>query len=99
MAEVRALAAEAGRSPEAIELTVFAGVALSDTWRDRPWERGLIRGPAEPVVATLADYADAGVTEMILSIGGSTRRRLATLEALVDAGLALDGPTPTRPEP
>ncbi len=89
MAEVRALATEAGRDPASVELTVFAGVALSDTWRDRPWERGLIRGPAEPVVDTLARYAEAGVTEMILSIGGSTRRRLATLEALVDAGLAL----------
>ncbi|MDH4147775.1 MAG: TIGR03619 family F420-dependent LLM class oxidoreductase [Acidimicrobiia bacterium] len=90
MAEVRRLAVEAGRDPEAIELTVFVGVALSDTWYERPWERGMIRGPAEPVVQTLLDYADAGVTEFVLSIGGSVARRLATLEALQSAGLPFD---------
>jgi probable F420-dependent oxidoreductase len=92
-AEVKALTAEAGRDPEAIELTLFVGVALSDTWRERPWERGLVRGPAEPVTETLLAYADAGVSEFVLSIGGSTSRRLATLEALTDAGLPLQNPS------
>ena len=91
-AEVKALAAEVGRDPEAIELTLFVGVALSDTWRERPWERGMVRGPAEPVMETLLAYADAGVSELVLSIGGSTSRRLATLEALADAGLPLQAP-------
>jgi probable F420-dependent oxidoreductase len=92
-AEVKALAAGAGRGPEVIELTLFVGVALSDTWRERPWERGMVRGPAGPVVETLLAYADAGVSEFILSIGGSTDRRLATLEALADAGLPLVPPS------
>lgn len=91
--EVKALAAEAGRDPAAIELTLFVGVALSDTWRERPWERGLVRGPAEPVAETLLAYAEAGASEIVLSIGGSTGRRLATLEALVDAGLPLRAAT------
>ena len=88
-AEVRALAAEAGRDPATVALTLFVGVALSDTWRERPWERGMVRGPAEQVVATLLAYAEAGVSEFILSIGGSIGRRLATLQALADAGLPL----------
>lgn len=88
-AEVRRLAAEAGRDPASVGLTVFVGVALSDTWRERPWERGMVRGPAEKVVETLLAYADAGVSEFVLSIGGSIARRLATLEALAAAGLPL----------
>jgi alkanesulfonate monooxygenase SsuD/methylene tetrahydromethanopterin reductase-like flavin-dependent oxidoreductase (luciferase family) len=91
-AEVKALAAAVGRDPDAIELTLFVGVALSDSWRERPWERGMVRGPAEPVVETLLSYADAGVSEFVLSIGGSTSRRLATLAALATAGLPLDVP-------
>ena len=90
--EVKEMAAEVGRDPEGIELTLFVGVALSDTWRERPWERGMVRGPAEPVTETLLAYADAGASELVLSIGGSTSRRLATLEALADAGLPLQAP-------
>ena len=78
-----------GRDPATIGLTVFVGVALSDTWRERPWEWGMVRGPADKVVETLLAYADAGVSEFVLSIGGSVSRRLATLEQLVVAGLPL----------
>ena len=59
----------------------------------------MVRGPAEPVVETLLAYADAGVSEVVLSIGGSTSRRLATLEALTDAGLPLQTPPPEGPDP
>lgn len=87
--EVKAMAVVQGRDPATIGLTVFVGVALSDTWRERPWEGGMVRGPAEKVVETLLAYADAGVSEFVLSIGGSVSRRLATLEQLSAAGLPL----------
>ncbi len=89
-AEVQELAAAEGRDPASIELTLFVGVALSDRWHERPWERGMVRGPAEPVVETLLAYAEAGVSEFVLSIGGSIDRRLVTIAALGDAGLPLD---------
>jgi hypothetical protein len=89
MAEVRELAAGFGRDPGQIELTVFVGVALSERTYDRPWEQGLLRGPAEAVTGHLLAYAEAGVSEVVLSIGGSVSRRLTTLSALADAGLPL----------
>ena len=87
MAEVRDLTAGFGRDPEAIELTLFVAVALSERTHERPWEQGILRGPAEAVVGHLLDYAEAGVTEVVLSMGGSVARRVALLDALIDAGL------------
>ncbi|MFN0089128.1 MAG: TIGR03619 family F420-dependent LLM class oxidoreductase [Acidimicrobiales bacterium] len=87
--EVKALARDLGRDPDGIELTVFAQVTLADTMRDQPWSRGNLRGPAPALVKLLGDYADAGVSEVILSIGGSVGRRLATIRALAEAGLPL----------
>jgi probable F420-dependent oxidoreductase len=88
-AEVRALASELGRDPDTVGLTTFASVALADEPTDPALVQGLIRGPAGHIVETLLPYAEVGVSEVILSIGGSTRRRLATIDALADAGLPI----------
>ena len=89
MQEVRELAAGFGRDPDKLELTIFVGVALAEKTYERPWERGLLRGPAGSVVEHLLAYGEAGVTEAILSIGGSVNRRLAVIAELADAGLPL----------
>ena len=39
------------------------------------------------IVETLLSYGEIGVRDVVRSIGGSTRRRLATLDALIEAGL------------
>jgi probable F420-dependent oxidoreductase len=95
-AETRELAEAAGRDLAGFELTFFVAVALSDRWRERPWERGVVQGPAAHIVETLLAYAEVGVSEFVLSIGGSVPRRLALLEALRDAGLPFDGPRQER---
>jgi probable F420-dependent oxidoreductase len=95
--EVKALAVEAGRDADSIELTLFVGVALSDTWRERPWERGMVRGPAEPVVETLLAYAEAGVSEFVLSIGGLDAPAVGDARRARPGGPALRQPSGSRP--
>ena len=52
-----------------------------------PLHQGMISGPAGHIVETLLSAGEIGVRDVVRSIGGSTRRRLATLDALIEAGL------------
>lgn len=84
LARARAEAARAGRDPNAVGLTLWAPVEITDAPAEAPpWERGVIAGRPDDIAAALAAYRDVGVSHVVLVLGGSPARRLRAMELLV----------------
>lgn len=80
----------AGRPVEAVGAALFAPLKIADTIpEDPPWIAGRLDGPVEYLAEIVEGYAEAGVEELVLSIGGSARTRLDTVERLASALSAL----------
>ncbi len=84
LARARAEAARAGRDPDAVGLTLWAPVEVTDAPAEgQPWERGVIAGRPDDIAAALAAYRAVGVSHTVLVLGGSPAHRLRAMELLV----------------
>lgn len=69
-------------TPVALYATLVLQPRPSD---EAPWESNELRGPASHCAELLHRYAEAGVTDVVLSTGGSIGRRLDTVKTLLDS--------------
>ncbi|WNI14259.1 LLM class flavin-dependent oxidoreductase [Actinacidiphila sp. ITFR-21] len=74
-----------GRLP-APPVALFSPLRITeDRPAEPPWTAGRIDGPASYIADVLQEYEAAGVEEIVLSIGGSARTRLTTVETIASA--------------
>lgn len=68
---------------------LHAPLRLADTVAGDPWEIGRIEGPADYVREVLEQYRDAGLSDVVLTFGGSPGSRIRVMEQL--SASLLDG--------
>src|SRR5581483_2368228 len=86
LAEIRAEAAELGRTPD-ITTALFVPMTFTSAPPEDapdPWTAWRLEGPPHRIAAVLRRYADCGVDEVILMYTGSARQRLAAMELIAN---------------
>jgi len=87
---IRSLAADE-RTDATFGAALHCPLVLAERAGGDPWDIGRLEGPVEHVADLLHRYRDAGLTDVVLTFGGSAGRRSALLEHLAE-GLSLSTP-------
>lgn len=91
---IRSLAADS-RPDVRFGSAIHCPFVLADSVAGDPWDIGRVEGPIGYLAHLLDSYRAAGLTDVVLTFGGSAARRTALLEALAE-GLALPAPKQAR---
>lgn len=80
---LREARARLNHDPRSLEVTLFASTEIRGDDDPRPpWETGYLRGTPRRVAEYLLQYEAAGVTHVVLALGGGSASRIRAMEDL-----------------